>query len=113
LPVSQRGGAAAKKEKKMRGGNRQSASSAKQARPSKVRVVVRVRPSIAEDIDIGYQTLGDQYSECVHEDADHGTVQLRKPFFDTREFSLDVVLGRKATQYARACTDRLRPTAAS
>ena len=35
---------------------------------------------------------------CVHEDAERGTVQLRKPFFDTREFSLDVVLGRDCTQ---------------
>ena len=68
------------------------------SRAVRIRVVVRVRPSIAEDVDIHYQQLGDQYEECVHEDAERGTVQLRKPFFDTREFSLDVVLGRDCTQ---------------
>ena len=62
---------------------------------TRIRVVVRVRPPIAEDVD---QQDAEQYAECVEEDAVRGTLQLKKPFFDTREFSLDTVLARDATQ---------------
>ena len=62
---------------------------------SRIRVVVRVRPPIAEDVD---NCEAEQYDECVEEDPSRGTLQLKKPFFDTREFSLDIVLSREATQ---------------
>ena len=70
------------------------------SRQTKIRVAVRVRPPIREDLEInaGLDNLADQYDECVAEDAIRGTVQLKKPYFDTREFSIDVVLGREATQ---------------
>ena len=63
---------------------------------TRIRVVVRVRPAIAEDVEAARDAA--QYEECVEEDAARGTLQLKKPFFDTREFSLDTVLARDATQ---------------
>jgi hypothetical protein len=59
---------------------------------------VRVRPPIAEDVEIGVQLGDDRFEECVDEDAVRRTVQLRKPYFDTREFAFDTVLDRHATQ---------------
>ena len=68
------------------------------ARPSRIRVTVRVRPPIAEDVELG-MALGDEhFEECTDEDPAQCTVQLRKPYFDTREFTFDTVLGRHATQ---------------
>ena len=43
--------------------------------------------------------LGDEsFDECVDEHVETSTIMLRKPFYDTREFSVDTVLGRDATQ---------------
>ena len=69
------------------------------SRLHKIRAVVRVRPFIPEDSEGGHHILGSkQLDECVHEDPTRGEVQLRKPYYDTRQFALDVVLGREATQ---------------
>ena len=65
------------------------------AERTRIRVVVRIRPTIAEDVKT---CTAEQYYECVNEDATRGTVQLRRPFFDTRQFSMDMVLNRDATQ---------------
>lgn len=64
----------------------------------RIRVVVRVRPPIAEDVDLALASGDDHYEECVDEDTRRAAILLRKPYFDTREFMLDMVLGREATQ---------------
>ena len=51
-------------------------AAARSGRPTRLRVVVRVRPSIAEDVDLGAE-FSQSYDECVVEDAGRGTVQLR------------------------------------
>jgi len=68
-------------------------------RRGRIRVVVRVRPTIQEDLELPvHPYTGEGHAECVSEDAQRGTVQLRRPFYDTREFSVDGVLSRHASQ---------------
>ena len=64
----------------------------------RVRVVARVRPRIAEDVELNQSHFVSEDDECVVEDPQANTIQLLKPYFDTREFGLDCVLGRDATQ---------------
>ena len=68
----------------------------------RIRVTVRVRPPISEDFELAAAQppsvrLGDP-GECVEEDDSQRTILLRRPYYDTREFNLDNVLGRAATQ---------------
>ncbi|KAL1528163.1 hypothetical protein AB1Y20_009524 [Prymnesium parvum] len=69
------------------------------ARNTRIRVTVRVRPRIAEDEEVAATqpalTLSD---ECIEEDPERAAILLRRPYYDTREFSLDCVLGRRASQ---------------
>ena len=69
----------------------------------RVRVVVRVRPTITEDYDTlrnssRKQRVEAEYEECVREEPDQGVVLLMRPYYDTRSFSFDCVLSRTATQ---------------
>jgi hypothetical protein len=75
-----------------------SAGARRRGASSRIHVVLRVRPLISEDVELGLQ-LGDEYAdECIDEIPVSHTIHLRKPYFDTREFSFDTVLGRGATQ---------------
>eukprot|EP00966_Prymnesium_polylepis_P238539 5516561-Prymnesium_polylepis.1 len=68
-------------------------------RNARIRVTIRVRPRIAEDEEIAAKegpALGP--GECVEEDPEHSAILLRRPYYDTREFNLDCVLGRSASQ---------------
>ena len=79
---------------------RNSHTKSKRADSTKIHVVVRVRPRIAEDLDstIHKRPGASAYEECVEEDEARSSVFLKKPYFDTREFAFDCVLGRGATQ---------------
>ena len=68
------------------------------ATKSRIRVTVRVRPPIGEDVEFAQLQPGFEYEECLEEDSGTGRIALMKPFFDTREFALDTVLDRNATQ---------------
>lgn len=65
---------------------------------TRIQVTVRVRPPIGEDVEFASQQPGFEYNECVAEDATTGMISLTKPYFDTREFALNTVLDRNATQ---------------
>ena len=79
---------------------RDSRTKSARADSTKIHVVVRVRPRIAEDLDstIHKRPGASAYEECVEEDEARSSVFLKKPYFDTREFAFDCVLGRGATQ---------------
>jgi len=65
---------------------------------NRIRVAVRVRPPIHEDLELASKLGDDSFEECIEEHPSTGTIKLRKPFHDTREFAVDFVLGREATQ---------------
>ena len=70
-----------------------------EGRTGRIRVVARVRPLIREDVELPEATAharSGSREECVA--VDERRVLLRKPFYDAREFVLDSVLGREATQ---------------
>ena len=72
---------------------------AQEGRTGRIRVVARVRPLIREDVELPEATAharSGSREECVA--VDERRVLLRKPFYDAREFVLDSVLGREATQ---------------
>ena len=65
---------------------------------SRVRVVVRVRPQIREDVENVYAGDG-EYQECVDVGDDERSVSVQRYSFDERRaFQFDRVLGQDATQ---------------
>ena len=63
----------------------------------RIRVAVRPRPFIKEDAELAAMP-GSSVDECVFEDAATSSILLKKPYFDSRSFTLDCVLPRTATQ---------------
>ena len=65
---------------------------------NRIRVAVRIRPPINEDVEMSAKLGDEHFEECIEEHPETTTILLRKPFYDTREFAVDTVLGRGATQ---------------
>ena len=78
----------------------------------RIRVAVRPRPFIKEDAELAAMP-GSSVDECVFEDAATSSILLKKPYFDSRSFTLDCVLPRTATQARGAPSARLTAAVAT